>query len=216
MKEASAIQKWREPHLTQKHFIHVTPRPIFTRLKGSHDRVAGGVKMFGGVAIRRRVAAAHMSAGQTEPQVDPGRTDFQTFLTAVRAGNDIGIDLIEVRAFVVHNSPFAQLHSHCYRRDAGMPRCRFPPSPPGLVANRSPPPVVCNRRVRANVQCRSGTERKRMTIHDPRMTSHEWGTALESAVTRRRPPCFCRPSRRLASPGHLSLPSSSSHLRRRI
>jgi len=88
----------------QEHVIRVTPRPIFTRLKGSNDRVAVGVKMFRGVAIRRRVAAAHMSAGQTEPQVDPGRTDFQTFLTAVRAGNDVGIDLIEVRAgFGVHD-----------------------------------------------------------------------------------------------------------------
>jgi hypothetical protein len=107
MKDASAIQKWREPHSAQKDFIHVTPRPIFTRLKGSNDRVSGCVKMFRGVAIRRRVAAAHMSAGQAQPQVDPGRTNLQTFLTPLRAGNDVGIDLIEMRAgFGVHDMCF--------------------------------------------------------------------------------------------------------------
>ena len=64
----------------------------------------GGVKMFHGVAIRRRVTAADMSTRQTKSQVDPGRTDLQTFLTSVRAGNDVGINLIEVPAFFgAHN-----------------------------------------------------------------------------------------------------------------
>ena len=39
-----------------------------------------------------------MSAGQTEPQVDPGRTDLQTFLAPVGAGNYVFVDLIEVGA----------------------------------------------------------------------------------------------------------------------
>ena len=62
------------PGSAQENFVDVAPDPIFTRLKGSNDRVRGGVKMFRGVAIRRRVAATHMAACQTKPQVDPGRT----------------------------------------------------------------------------------------------------------------------------------------------
>jgi hypothetical protein len=88
----------------QENFIDITPRPIFPRLKGSNDGMRGGVKMFRGVAIRRRVTAADMSARQAKSQVDPGRTDLQTFLTPVRAGNDISVNLIEVRAFFeAHN-----------------------------------------------------------------------------------------------------------------
>jgi hypothetical protein len=90
----------------QEHFVHVTPRPIFARLKRSNDRMGGGVKMFRGVAIRRRVAATDMSAGKAKPQVDPGRTDLQTILAPVRARDDVGIDLIEVGASCVHDSTF--------------------------------------------------------------------------------------------------------------
>jgi hypothetical protein len=54
--------------------------------------------MFLGVAIRRRVATTHTSARQTEPQMDPGRTDPQTFLAAIRAGCDVIANLIEVGA----------------------------------------------------------------------------------------------------------------------
>jgi hypothetical protein len=55
--------------------------------------------MFRGVAIRRRVTATHVSASQAKPQVDPGRTNLQTFLTPVRARNNVGIDLLKMRAF---------------------------------------------------------------------------------------------------------------------
>jgi hypothetical protein len=88
----------------QENFIDVTPRPIFTRLKRSNDGMRGRVKMFRGVAIRRRVTATHMSARQAKSQMDPGRTDLQTFLTPVRTGNDVMINLIEVCAFCeAHN-----------------------------------------------------------------------------------------------------------------
>ena len=86
------------PDLAQEHFVDVTPRPIFTRLKGSNDGMTGGVKMFRGMAVRRRIATTHMSARQTEPQMDPGRTDLQAFFAAVCAGNDIAFYLIEMGA----------------------------------------------------------------------------------------------------------------------
>ena len=59
----------------------------------------GGVKMFRGVAIRRGITATHVSARQAKPQVDPGRTDLQTFLTPVRARDYVIVNLIEVCAF---------------------------------------------------------------------------------------------------------------------
>jgi hypothetical protein len=91
---------------TQKHFVHVTPRPILPRLKRSNDRVPSGVKMFRGVAIRRRVAATDVSARQAKAEVDPGRTHLQTILTPVRARSDVRIDLIEVQTSFVHDSTF--------------------------------------------------------------------------------------------------------------
>ena len=82
----------------QEYFVDVAPRPIFAGLKRSDDRMLCGVKMFGGMAIRRGVAAADMSAGQAKPEVDPGGPHLQTFLTAVRAGNDVVVNLVEVLA----------------------------------------------------------------------------------------------------------------------
>jgi hypothetical protein len=55
------------------------------------------VKMLGGVLILGGVAAADVSAGQTEPQVDPGVAHFQTLLAAVGMRLDI-VDLVEMSA----------------------------------------------------------------------------------------------------------------------
>jgi len=65
--------------------------------------MAGGVKMFRGVAIRRRITAADVSTGQTKPQVNPGRTNLQAFFAAIRARSDVGIDLIKMRAAFTHD-----------------------------------------------------------------------------------------------------------------
>ena len=67
-------QEREKPDSAQEHFVDVTPGPIFARLKGSNDRMRGGVKMFRGVAIRRRVTATYMATRETKPQVDPGGT----------------------------------------------------------------------------------------------------------------------------------------------
>lgn len=95
----------------------------------------GGVKMFRGVPIGRGIAAPYMSARQTEPQVDPGRTGLQALLTAVRARNDVGINLTKMRTFLTHESPFAQLLSSFYQKGAGMVPCVFRRP---LGASRSP------------------------------------------------------------------------------
>ena len=94
-----------EPDSTQEHFVDVTPCPIFARLKRSDDRMAGGVKMFRRVTVWRGIAAAHVSARQAESQVDPGRTHLQTFLATIRAGDNVIVNLIQMRAdFVAHDS----------------------------------------------------------------------------------------------------------------
>jgi hypothetical protein len=96
--------------LAQEHFIDITPRPIFAGLKGLNNRMSGRVKMFRGVTIRRRITATHMAAGQAKSEVDPGRTDLQTFLAAIRAGNDVVVNLIQVRAgFGAHDCAFSAI-----------------------------------------------------------------------------------------------------------
>src|SRR5258708_16277938 len=60
--------------------VDVTPTPVFTRFEGLDDRMAARKKMFSGVAIRRRFAAADVTASQTQAQMQPRRTDFQTIL----------------------------------------------------------------------------------------------------------------------------------------
>jgi hypothetical protein len=69
----------------------------------------GGVIMFRGVAVRRRVATADMSAGEAEPQMNPGRTDLQTVLTPICAGNDVVSNLVQVGAVFAHHLSAARL-----------------------------------------------------------------------------------------------------------
>ena len=68
--------------------VDVTPTPVFTRFEGLDDRMAARKKMFSGVAIRRRFAAADVTASQTQAQMQPRRTDFQTILATVGARTD--------------------------------------------------------------------------------------------------------------------------------
>jgi hypothetical protein len=55
-------QEREKPDSAEENFVDITPCPIFARLKGSNDRMRGGVKMFRGVAIRRGVTATHVAA----------------------------------------------------------------------------------------------------------------------------------------------------------
>ena len=87
--------------------------------------MAGGVKMFRRVPVRRGIAAAHMSAGQAESQVDPARTHLQTFLATIRARGDFRINLIEVSAGVaVHRFPI-----NSFRLESGNDRPEIGASP---------------------------------------------------------------------------------------
>jgi hypothetical protein len=45
--------------------------------------MSGRVKMLGGVLIFGRIAATHISATQTQSQMDPAVTEFDAFFTNV-------------------------------------------------------------------------------------------------------------------------------------
>src|ERR1700686_2881430 len=88
------LRKWpqmrcRPPRKIEHHFIDVTPAPPFRRIIGLDDRVPGRVKMFCCVPIWRLIAATDMATGAADPQMQPGVTRFQAFLTPRRARNDV-------------------------------------------------------------------------------------------------------------------------------
>jgi hypothetical protein len=53
------------------HLVDIAPAPILSRLKGPHDGVLGGVKVFGGVPVLGRIAATHVAARHAQAEVDP-------------------------------------------------------------------------------------------------------------------------------------------------
>jgi len=60
--------------------------------------VLSSVKVFGGVLVWRRVAAAHVATRHTQAQVHPCAADTQAVFTAIRAGRHF-FYLIEVCTF---------------------------------------------------------------------------------------------------------------------
>jgi hypothetical protein len=59
------------------------------------------MKMFGGVLVWRRVAAAHLPARHAKTQVHPLGADAQAVFTSIRAGSDF-FDLIEMCTNISH------------------------------------------------------------------------------------------------------------------
>jgi hypothetical protein len=76
--------------------IDVAPSPIFARFERLHDGMFRRMEMFGGVFVLRGIAATHMAADHTQPQVDPGVVHFQALFAAVRARLHI-LNLVDVR-----------------------------------------------------------------------------------------------------------------------
>ena len=63
--------------------------------------MVGRVEMPGSVLVLRIVTAAYMSTRETEAQVYPGISDFQTVLTSIGARCDV-LYLIKMRASLCH------------------------------------------------------------------------------------------------------------------
>ena len=76
-------------------FIDVAPEPLLTRLKRTNQRMACGPEMGGCMATWRVVAATHVPAGLTHPEVHPmapGRKALHT-ARAARPGSGDGVHM---------------------------------------------------------------------------------------------------------------------------
>jgi hypothetical protein len=86
-------------------FVYITPDPRLPRLIRTDQRVLRFVEMFGGVFVLGRVATAHMSADETQTQVNPGIANlYAVFAYMLVRGFDL--DLVQVRAFLRHRFLF--------------------------------------------------------------------------------------------------------------
>ena len=69
--------------------ICVAPAPVLSRFYGAHHRVPGRAKMRGRVLVPRRIAAAHMTAGEADSEMHPRVSSFDAILTLVAFGREI-------------------------------------------------------------------------------------------------------------------------------
>jgi hypothetical protein len=81
--------------MLQDDLIDVTPTPVLAGFDGLHDRVPGGMEMFGSVFVFGGIAATDVSARQTEPKMHPGVAHFQALLAALGVRKD-GLDFLAV------------------------------------------------------------------------------------------------------------------------
>jgi hypothetical protein len=113
LKRRGRRETYRELPLRYKlswlNFIDVAPHPGFSRLDGTDKRMLALMEMFSGVFILRRIATAHMAAGETQAQVDPGIAGLHAFLADPLVGL-FDFDLLEVRAFFCHWTPSVNLY----------------------------------------------------------------------------------------------------------
>jgi hypothetical protein len=79
-----------------RHFVNVTPNPVFAGFKRLDQWMLRTMEMFGGVLVFGRVAAADMAARQTQAQMHPFIAALQTFLTPCAGWRNI-LNLIEMR-----------------------------------------------------------------------------------------------------------------------
>ena len=61
------------------------------------------MEMPGRVFVLRVIATTNMATDETEPQVNPGITDFQTLLAAICTRGDLS-DLVEMCTLFCHQS----------------------------------------------------------------------------------------------------------------
>jgi hypothetical protein len=85
------------------HFVDVAPDPVFAGLDGAHDGMGGLMKMFGGVLVLRRIAAADIAAQHAQAQVNPAISHLYALFADMRSGS-FDFDLIQMLAFFRHYS----------------------------------------------------------------------------------------------------------------
>src|SRR5207247_4692332 len=77
-KTPEVISTWIKPRSSklEHHLVDVTPTPVFSGLKRLDNWVVSRVKVFGGMLVLGRIAAANMPAFETEAQVYPRISGF--------------------------------------------------------------------------------------------------------------------------------------------
>jgi len=73
----------------KSHVIYIAPKPVFSIFIGGDHWVACFMVMSGSMFILRIIAATHMSTDQTQSQVYPIISNFQTVFTSICRGEDI-------------------------------------------------------------------------------------------------------------------------------
>jgi hypothetical protein len=97
----TAVASRSRGYRARDHVIDVAPDPVFSRLDRPHHGMAGVLKVFGGVFVLRRIAAAYVSAGHAHAQVNPGVTKLDA-LFADMCARARDLNLIQVLAFLCH------------------------------------------------------------------------------------------------------------------
>lgn len=82
-----------------QHIIGETKKPFRLRLEGLQYRMAVTLGVLAGVLVGGVVAAAHLSAGQTQAQINPIAAYLQAFFTTFGIGG-VNLSLLNVGAGV--------------------------------------------------------------------------------------------------------------------
>jgi hypothetical protein len=119
--QAEVMRNTRNPTLNpgcrlEHELVRIAPTPVLSGLEALDDRVASPVKMLCRMLVGRRIAAAHVSAAEAEPQMHPPGPGLEAFLATLRCGGLNLVDLAEMSAL------------HCFRSSA--PRSHPPRSAP--------------------------------------------------------------------------------------
>src|SRR5439155_26460805 len=120
--------------------VDEAPDPVLSLLEGLDDGVVRGLKVTARVPVGWLVAAADVSAGPTQAQVNPAAAGLEAFLAAVGAGRHLaqGVEMGAGRLRVGHAETLTDRSSD--------PRTIFTASPPSVHAasapNRSSAPVT--------------------------------------------------------------------------
>jgi hypothetical protein len=104
------------------HLVYETPAPTFSGLDGPHDGMLGGMEVFRGVLVLRRIAAADMAAFHAQSQVNPGVAGFQAFFAAASVRLHI-LDVAGVGAFL-HGIIIPRLNAKYYFLNKSSKACR--------------------------------------------------------------------------------------------
>jgi hypothetical protein len=99
----SDAPEYRPARRVQLDLIDIAPAPVLARLERPDNRMTDLVKMRGRVLVGGAVAAADVTAGHAEPEVNPRAAHPQAVLASVGARFDL-VNLVEMAANFNHTN----------------------------------------------------------------------------------------------------------------